>query len=45
MSQATSTSTSGNVNFGDPESGKSNWIIAVVIGAVILIGLWIVNRK
>lgn len=45
MSQSSSTSVSGDVNFADTTSGKSTlWILG--IGAVVLIFVvWLVSRK
>lgn len=42
MSQAASTSVSGNVSFADTKSNA--WLIGVVMVGVVLI-VWLVNRK
>lgn len=43
MSQSSSQSTSGNVNYG--ESKQNTWLIVGIVGVVVLGIVWIFNRK
>lgn len=45
MSQAASTSTSGNINFADPNSARSNWITWAIGGAVVLLLVYLMKGK
>jgi hypothetical protein len=42
MSQASSTSVSGNVSFGDSQS--SLWLVGIGAAVLVLI-VWVLNRK
>ncbi len=44
MSSAASTSTSGNVNYSDPNSARSNWIVWAIGGAVVLLLAFILTK-
>lgn len=45
MSQAASTSTSGNVTFGNVGEGVPPWVIAVAIAAAALVALLWLKKK
>jgi hypothetical protein len=45
MSQSSSTSDTGDINFTDPNAGKFDWVLWVVGGMVVLLLIAVIAKK